>query len=289
MLSAVHVHARRDGAVGTIAIERPERFNALDVHAAQELRRAGLQLARDDSVRVVVLRGLPGVFCTGADLKYVHAGGRAEDLRYLTPAAADAAGQRGAILKQIVEYIHATISEIERAPKPVVAAVDGIAAAGGFGLAMACDLVVASERASFEWAYGRTGLSGAESATFFLPRLVGLRRAMEIVLLSPRLDAPRALAMGLVTAVHPPERFDAEVDALAARLADGPTSAYAAAKQLVHRAIGTERLDQHLDVELDRLVRSADDADFAAGLDGFVTKRPARFGGSARTQGRTTR
>ena len=76
---------------------------------------------------------------------------------------------------------------------------------------MACDLVIASERASFEWAYGKTGLSGAESATFFLPRLIGMRRALELVLLNPRLDAPGALAMGLVTAVHPTERFDEEV------------------------------------------------------------------------------
>ncbi len=97
----------------------------------------------------------------------------------------------GEVFKQILEYIHSTISEIKRAPKPFVAAVDGIAAAGGFGIAMACDLVFASDRASFEWAYGKTGLTGAESSTFFLPRLLGLHRAMELVLLE---SAPRRCA-----------------------------------------------------------------------------------------------
>jgi 2-(1,2-epoxy-1,2-dihydrophenyl)acetyl-CoA isomerase len=279
MLTPEHVHVRRDGGVGIIAIERRERFNSLDVRAAQELRRAGLELARDDAVRVVVVQGLPGVFCTGADLKYVDAGGDADDLRYLSPAGPEAADGHGAVFKQILEYLHATISELERAPKPVVAAVDGVAAAGGFGLAMACDLVVASERASFEWAYGKTGLSGAESATFFLPRLIGLRRSLELVFLNPRLDAPRAFAMGLVTAVYPTERFAAKVLTLARRLADGPTNAYGVAKRLIHRAAGVEALDRHLDEELESLVRVADRGDFAAGLQAFLGKRTARFAG----------
>jgi len=279
MLSADHVRVSRDDAVGVITINRRERFNSLDARAAQELRHAGLQLARDETVRVVVLQGLPGVFCTGADLKYIDAGGDPDDLRYLTPGARTASGGHGEIFKQILEYLHSTISEIERAPKPVVAAVDGVAAAGGFGIAMACDLVIASERASFEWAYGKTGLSGAESATFFLPRLIGLRRALELVLLNPRLDASSALAMGLVTAVHPTERFDAEVLGLAHRLAAGPTRAYGVAKRLIRQAAGGDRLDAHLDQELEHLVRIADGSDFAAGLEGFLAKRSARFAG----------
>jgi 2-(1,2-epoxy-1,2-dihydrophenyl)acetyl-CoA isomerase len=134
-----------------------------------------------------------------------------------------------------------------------------------------------SERASFEWAYGKTGLCGAESSTFFLPRLIGLRRALEVVLLNPRLDAPSALAMGLVTAVHPTKRFDEEVLALAKRLAAGPTRAYGVAKGLIRQAAGGDRLDHHLDQELEGLVRSEDEPDFAAELQGFLAKRPARF------------
>jgi 2-(1,2-epoxy-1,2-dihydrophenyl)acetyl-CoA isomerase len=157
--------------------------------------------------------------------------------------------------------------------------VDGVAAAGGFGIAMACDLVLASERATFEWAYHKTGLTGAESSTFFLPRLVGLRRAMELVLLNPRLDARTARDMGLVTTVYPVETFDAEVSAVARRLAEGPTRAYAVAKSLLNQAAGVDRLDYHLDQELEHLARIADGHDFAEGLEGFLARRPPRFTG----------
>ncbi|HKK27206.1 MAG TPA: enoyl-CoA hydratase-related protein, partial [Gemmatimonadota bacterium] len=179
---------------------------------------------------------------------------------------------------EILEYIHSTISEIKRAPKPFIAAVDGVAAAGGFGIAMACDLVFASERSRFEWAYGKTGLTGAESSTFFLPRLVGLRTALGLVLLNPRLHAYRALEMGLINDVFPDETFDEEVAEIAARLARGPTKAYAVAKSLIHQAAGVDRLDYHLDRELEELARIADEPDFAEGLASFFEKREPRFG-----------
>lgn len=274
-----HVRVERDGAVGLLTIDRPERFNSLDVETARDFRKAGLLLARDPAVRAVVLRGIPGAFCSGADLKYIRAGGDRADLGYLQGARPEQPGY-GEIFKQILEYIHSAISEIKRAPKPFLAAVNGIAAAGGFGIAMACDLVYASDRASFEWAYGKTGLTGAESSTFFLPRLLGLRRAMELVLLNPRLDAARALEYGLVNGVYPSATFDAEVRAIAQRLAEGPTEALAVAKSLVQQAAGVDRLDHHLDRELEQLARIADGSDFAEGLEGFFARRPARFGGS---------
>src|SRR4029078_11160804 len=133
--------------------------------------------------------------------KFIRDGGDAGDLAYLTYQRLR--GERrtrpgyGDVFKQILEYIHSTISEIRRAPKPFIAAVDGIAAAGGSGIAMWCDLVVAWERAAFEWAYSRTGLTGAESSTFMLPRLVGLRRSLELMLLNPTVHAPRARALGV--------------------------------------------------------------------------------------------
>jgi 2-(1,2-epoxy-1,2-dihydrophenyl)acetyl-CoA isomerase len=274
-----HIHMQRDGAVGFITIDRRERFNSLDVTTAQDLRKAGLQYARDTAVRAVVIRGSGGVFCSGADLKYIRAGGDAAELGYLQPESQGPREGYGEVFKQILEYIHSTISEIKRAPKPFLAAVDGMAAAGGFGIAMACDLVLASERASFEWAYGKTGLTGAESSTFFLPRLVGLRRSMELVLLNPRLDAARALEIGLITAVYPTERFEAEVLSVAHQLAAGPTQAYGVAKGLLNLAAGVDRLDYHLDEELESLARIANGTDFAAGIEGFLHKRPTRFRG----------
>ncbi len=273
-----HIRVERDGDIGILTIDRRERMNSLDVETARDFRKAGLLLARDASVRAVVLRGAGGVFCSGADLKYIRAGGDGADLGYLQGARPTPTGY-GEIFKQILEYIHSTISEIKRAPKPFVAAVDGVAAAGGFGIAMACDLVYASDRASFEWAYGKTGLTGAESSTFFLPRLIGLRRAMELVLLNPRLDAARALELGLINGVFGAEAFDAGVLAIARRLAAGPAEAFAVAKSLVNQAAGVDRLDHHLDRELEHLARIADGADFAEGLEGFFARRPAQFGG----------
>ncbi|HVN63270.1 MAG TPA: enoyl-CoA hydratase-related protein [Candidatus Binataceae bacterium] len=266
------------GGVGTIAIERATHFNSLDLATARDLRRAGLRMARDESVRAVILRGTPGVFCSGADLKYVAAGGKASDLGYLGAPHAEQAQRAGDVLKEIVEYIHSAISEIRRAPKPFVAAVDGIAAAGGFGIAMACDLVIASQRASFEWAYGRTGLTGAESLTFMLPRIVGLRRAMEMVFLSPRLNARRALDFGLINAIHPVEEFEAQSAALGEQLATGPTEAWAEAKLLINQACGMDQLDGHLDRELDALNRVANGPGFAAGLAQFLTRKSPKSG-----------
>jgi len=275
-----HIRIEREGGAAFLLLDRPERFNALDVAMARDLRAAGLKLARDPSVRAVVLRGTGGkAFCSGADLKYIRAGGAAADLGYLAPGARPAPKGFGAVFKQILEYLHSTISEIRRSGKPWVAAVDGVAAAGGFGLAMCCDLVVASERSSFEWAYAKTALSGAESSTFFLPKLVGLRRAMGMALLNPRLDARTALEWGLVNEVYPDAEFDDRVRALAVRLAEGPSGTYAMTKALLAQGAQADRIDHHLDVELEHLARSADQADFAEGVEAFFGKRPPRFQG----------
>ena len=280
------IRTGRDGAVGVITIARRDRFNSMDVATARDFRKAGLGFARDEEIRCVVVRGEGGVFCSGADLKYVREKGDADDFGYLLPEGAGEAPGYGESFKQILEYIHSTISEIKRAPKPFIAAVEGIAAAGGFGIAMACDLVFAAESAAFEWAYHKTGLTGAESSTFFLPRLVGLRKALELVFLNPRLTAREAQAAGLVTAVFPDDVFETEVMAVARRLAAGPTEAYGIAKALVHGAAGIDRLDWHLGEELRHLARIADGADFREGLDAFFARRVPEFtGGSVGPEG----
>ena len=272
-----HIRLDHDGPVATITIDRRSRFNSLDVDAARDLRKAGLQCARDTAVRAVILRGEGGVFCSGADLKYIRDGGGAGDLAYLSPGARPADEGYGAVFKQILEYIHSTISEIRRAPKPFIAEVDGVAAAGGLGLAISCDVVVASDRATFEWAYGKTSLTGAESSTFFLPRLVGLRRAMELAFLNPRLDARTALEWGLITRVVAAASLEADVMEMARRIAAGPAPAFAATKQLLNRAAGVDRIDYHLDQELETLARIANTPDFAEGLAAFFEKRAPVF------------
>lgn len=277
MVEMKHIRVERRGAVGVLTIARRERLNSLDVETAQDFRRAGLQLARDRDVRAVVLRGEGGIFCSGADLKYIRDGGDRDELGYLQPDTRQPDEGYGEIFKQILEYIHSTISEIRRAPKPFVAAVDGAAAAGGFGIAMSCDLVLASERAWFEWAYFKTGLTGAESSTFFLPRLVGLRKALEIVLLGPRLSASEALDLGLINRVIPDGCLDEEALRIAEELARAPTQAVGVAKSLLNQAAGMDRLDVHLDAELTELARIADGPNFREGLRAFFEKRPAAF------------
>jgi 2-(1,2-epoxy-1,2-dihydrophenyl)acetyl-CoA isomerase len=274
-----HIRTARDGGVGVITIDRRERFNALDVMTAHDLRQAARAMARDGAVRCVVLRGTGGVFCSGADLKYIRAGGDDASLGYLHPDTRGVPRGYGEIFKHILAYLHGTISEIRRAHKPFIAAVDGAAAAGGFGLAMCCDLVVASRRSTFEYAYFKTALTGAESTTFFLPKLIGARRASDLAFLGRKLTADEAQSWGLVSEVYDDDRFDGDVAELARRLAVGPTASYAAAKTLMNEAAGVERLDSHLDRELDMLVRAADGADFAEGITAFFAKRlPQRPG-----------
>lgn len=278
MKTMKHIRVERDDAVGILTIARQQHHNSFDVETAQDFRSAAMQLARDRDVRAVLIRGEGGVFCSGADLKYIREGGDPGDLSYLQPSTHVPDDGHGEIFKQILEYVHSAISEIRRASKPFIAAVDGPAAAGGFGIAMSCDLVIASERSWFEWAFSKTGLTGAESSTFFLPRLLGLRKALEFVLMNPRLTAREALEWELINRVVSDDALEAVARDIARKLAEAPTEAVGVAKNLLNRAAGMESLDQHLDAELTELVRIANGGDFAEGLAAFFEKRPPKFG-----------
>lgn len=262
------VQTAHDGAVGTITIDRRERFNALDLKGAAALYQAGLQYAQDPTIWVIVLRGTGTVFCSGADLKYIRTQAEAGEQSY------------GAGFRQIVGHFHDLIRTLQRAPKPVIAAVDGMVAAGGLGIALGCDLVIASARSTFEYAYFKTALTGAEGTTFFLPKLVGLRRALELAFLNRRLTAAEAYTLGLISVVYETDEFEVRVAALAQQLAEGPTHSYAEAKRLMTDAVGADRLAEHLEHELAALTRAADGEDFAEGLTAFFEKRPPRFRGT---------
>ena len=259
------VQITRDGAVGTITINRRERFNALDLEGATALYQAGLRYTQDLTIRVIVLRGTGAVFCSGADLKYIRAQVEAGKQSY------------GAGFRQVVGYFHDLIRTFQRAPKPVIAAVDGMVAAGGIGIALGCDLVIASARSTFEYAYFKTALTGAEGTTFFLPRLVGLQRAMSLALLNQRLSAQQAWQMGLIGAVYADEQFDEAVAHTARQLAAGPTASYATAKRLMREAIEEVRFSDHLAHELDALSHAADGQDVKEGIAAFFAKRSPQF------------
>jgi 2-(1,2-epoxy-1,2-dihydrophenyl)acetyl-CoA isomerase len=262
------IRTSKEAGVGTIAIERPERFNSLDIRGAHALRDAARSCVQDPGVRVAVLQGTGGIFCSGADLKFISTEARATGIGY------------GHYFREIVGAFHQTILELRRAPVPVIVAVDGAAAAGGMGIALGCgDVVLASARSTFEYAYFKTGLTGAESMTFFLPRLVGPARAATLALRSPRLTAEQAHELGLVAEVYEESALAAGVRDVAEQLATGPTDAYAAAKRLMNETLGVDQLEAHLARELDELCRAADGADFAEGLTAFFEKRPPQFAG----------
>jgi 2-(1,2-epoxy-1,2-dihydrophenyl)acetyl-CoA isomerase len=273
-----HIATEVSDGVGRLTLDRPDRFNAMNVDMAQEFREAGLQLARDDDVQCAVVDATGKAFCSGVDLGYVYEEGD-EGTSYLLPDDQEAteAEEYGQTFKQCLEYIHSTIVEIRQADRPFVAAVDGVAAAGGFGIAMSCDLVYASTDAAFEWAYHDTGLTGAESSTFFLPRLVGFRRAMELMLRSPRLEPERAEELGLINGVLDAEAFDEEIEGIAGEIADGPSGAYGVAKGLINHAADMDRLNRHLNDERDSLTRIADGRNFEEGLEAFFEKRDPDF------------
>lgn len=252
MSNADHVTVERADAVGRVVVDRPDAHNALTRAAAGDLRDAVLDLAEDDDVRAVVLTGTGDAFCTGADL---------------TALSGDATDGRR--LRHVATRLHAAVRGLLAAPKPVVAAVNGVAAGGGLGPALAADVVVAAESARFEFAYPRVGLSGDGCSTFLLPRLLGLRRAREFALLDEPMPAAEAVEAGLATEAVPDGEFDDRVATLAAELAGGPTRAYARTKRLLLRSYG-RTASAAMAAEADAIVSLARTEDYARGHEAFV-------------------
>ncbi len=251
-----------DGAVATITFDRPQVMNALDGATITALRDA-CERARDDTaVRVIVLRGNGPAFVAGGDVAWFHANLAAMP----------------ALVPQMAGALHAAILALRTAPKPVLASVHGAVAGAGMSLLAAADLAIAADDTKFSMAYSRIGASADGGATWFLPRLVGARRALELLLLADRFDAATALQMGLVNRVVAATELAAATAQLAQRLAAGPTLAYAVNKALVNQSFETS-LAQQLDAEAAAFARCAVSGDFAAGVTAFVEKSQAEFKG----------
>lgn len=256
-----HVAVERVDGVGRVTLDRPEAFNSLDAATARDLRAAVTSLAEDDSVRCLVLGGNGPAFCSGADLGSFE--GDETDRKRLDSVATP---------------LHKAVETLATAPKPTVTAVDGVAAGGGLGLALAADVVLAHEDARFEFTYPRIGLSGDGGSTWFLPRLLGYRRAREFALLDEPIHAEEAERVGLVTETVPDGEFGERVDAVASELASGPTKAYATIKRLFAR--GEEReLPAQLAAEKDAITRLAETDDYAAGYAAFFGDEEPEFEG----------
>ncbi len=248
-------------SVRTIALDRPEVKNALTRPLTGALRDAMLKAARAPDTRAVILTGRGGSFCSGADLK--------EGLQ--DPSVL-------ADLDGAVRAFHELVRAVTSCPKPVIALVDGPAVGFGCDLALACDLRVATDRAYFQEKFVRIGLIPDGGGTFFLPRLVGLARAAELMMLGDRLEAADALRLGVVNRVAPPAEAEAVARDLATRLANGPPLALRLMKECMLASLGGG-LDPALDRERAAQVRCLGSADMMEGVMAFFEKRPPRFEG----------
>jgi 2-(1,2-epoxy-1,2-dihydrophenyl)acetyl-CoA isomerase len=249
-------------SVARITLNRPDAANALNIDMARDLMHAALQCDEDPTVRAVIITGTGRMFCAGGDLKSFAAQG--ENLAHH--------------FKEVTTYLHAAVSRLTRMNAPVIAAVNGTAAGAGMSLACACDFVLAAESARFTMAYTRAGLTPDGSSTYFLPRIVGLKRALELTLTNRMLSAQEACEWGIVTRVVPDANLQAEADALAAQLASSATSALGAAKRLLHSG-WTETLETQMELETRAIAERAHTADGPEGIAAFLEKRAPKFTG----------
>jgi 2-(1,2-epoxy-1,2-dihydrophenyl)acetyl-CoA isomerase len=254
------LHIEIADGVATVTLDRPDALNALTVALKEELRATFEGLATDDSVQAIVLTGAGRAFCAGQDLR-----------ERLQPNALPLADE-------IRARYNPLLLAMRRLPKPIVAAVNGIAAGAGASLAFACDLRIAADTASFLLAFGRVGLIPDTGATWLLPRLVGASKAAELALIAEPLSAVDAERFGLVARVVPAAEHPAAAHALAERLAAGAPQAHALTKEALTLA-WENTLDEQIEREADFQGRAGATADHAEGIAAFLERRPPRFTG----------
>jgi 2-(1,2-epoxy-1,2-dihydrophenyl)acetyl-CoA isomerase len=252
---------RRDGEL-RIELNRPEAMNAWDKQLGEDLL-AAVERARRDDVRAVVVTGAGRAFSSGADLKAGFD---------LTPEG------HPDVRAALRDRYHPIVTGLRTLSKPVLAAVNGPAAGIGCSLALACDLVLAKESAYFLLAFVNIGLVPDGGSSLLVPARVGFTRAAEMAMLGERIGAARAVEWGLANRAVPDADFDAEVDALAARLACGPTAAYAGAKRQLNEWLFA-RMDEQLELEAAIQQQAAGSEDFREGVAAFLSKRAPAFGG----------
>lgn len=248
--------------VAHITLNRPEAANSINEEMGKDLMHAALRCDEDPEIRAVLISGAGKIFSGGGDLKAFLSKG--DQLPYH--------------VKEITTYLHAAVSRFTRMDAPVVAAVHGAVAGAGMSIAIACDIVVAAETTRFMVAYTRAGLTPDGSATYFLPRIVGLKRALELTLTNRMFSAQEALQWGLVTRVVPDNELLAQARAIAVQLAAGPTRAYGVSKRLLHSG-WAETLETQMENESQAIANSARTADAREGITAFLEKRPPKYKG----------
>jgi 2-(1,2-epoxy-1,2-dihydrophenyl)acetyl-CoA isomerase len=249
-----------DGPVAKVLLDRPQGRNAFDLDMADGLARGLAAVAASDRVRAVVLAGEGGAFCAGGDLRW--AAGHPDG----PPAA----------FRELAGRFHQAVLEIRRMPKPVIAAVEGVAAGGGFSLALACDFRVMSRSATLRQAYTASGLGIDGGGTFTLPRLVGLARALEVATFDRPISAEQALAWGLVTSVVDAGQALEAAVRMGRGLATRSLHAFVLCKRLLTESFETP-LETQLDRERDAIVASVAHPDGREGLQAFLDKRTPSY------------
>ncbi len=249
-------------SIARITLNRPDAANALNIDMGLDLMQAAIHCSEDPSIRAVIVTGNGRMFCAGGDLKSFAAQGEKLPQHF----------------KEVTTYLHAAVSRFTRMDAPVIAAVNGVAAGAGMSLACSCDLVLAAESAKFTMAYTRAGLTPDGSSTYFLPRIVGLKRALELTMTNRLLSAQEAEQWGIVTKVVPDANLQAEADALAAQLASAATGALGATKRLLHNA-WNDTLETQMELESQAIAARAHTHDGPEGIAAFLEKRAAKFTG----------
>jgi 2-(1,2-epoxy-1,2-dihydrophenyl)acetyl-CoA isomerase len=262
-MSAASVQFETHGAVALVRLNRPDSSNTLNLQMAMDLLAAAMACARNAAVRAVVLTGAGRHFSFGGDL-------RAMPSRELS---------LDGHVRELTTYLHAAISHFVRMDAPVIAAVNGTAAGAGVGLVAMADLALCGQSSRFNLAYTSVGLTPDAGTSFLLPRTVGVKRAMELLLLNRTLNAQEALSWGLVNEVVEDAGLLERAVTVAEQLTRGPLSAYGATKRLVAHALGA--FESQMVLEGETIAAQAASSDAAEGIGAFLEKRTPRFPGKA--------
>lgn len=244
-----------------LTLNRPEVFNSFNREMALMLQSELDACEKDSAIRAIVIIGNGRAFSAGQDLKEVT-------------SEKDNPGFK----KILEEHYNPIIERIRRIEKPIIAAVNGVAAGAGANIALACDVVVASEKASFIQAFSKIGLVPDSGGTFFLPRLIGFQKASALMMLGDKIEANEAERLGMLYKVFPAETFEEEVNNLAAVLSNMPTKALGLTKRLLNQSMDNN-LSNQLDIEGKLQIESAQSEDYTEGVDAFVNKRAPVFKG----------
>ncbi len=262
-MSEERVILKQHGPVATLLLNRPEKMNALDEAMRDGLAKALETAAREPSVRAVVITGAGRGFCAGGDIQKML------ELKD---------NHHSAAFREFLEAGHHLVRQIRRLPKPVLASVNGPAAGAGMSLALACDLRIASDQATFTQSFVRIGLHPDWGSTFFLPRLIGVGRALEMFFLGEPMSATEAHRMGLVNFLVPHEQLEEETSKLAGRLAQAPPLPLSLLKRALYERLETQ-LDSVMSFEVAAQMKCFDSEDFTEGVRAYLEKRKPSFKG----------